>query len=48
MCPGWTTFEVARSEGSEPPSPRFEVWLSRTVQDSPEPVAVPSGPLYGH
>jgi hypothetical protein len=28
MSPGWTSTEVARSEGFEPPTPRFEVWCS--------------------
>jgi hypothetical protein len=28
MCPERTRTEVARSEGFEPPTPRFEVWCS--------------------
>jgi hypothetical protein len=29
MCPGWTLDLLARSEGFEPPTPRFEVWNSK-------------------
>src|SRR5262245_4180431 len=28
MCPEWTHDSMARSEGFEPPTPRFEVWCS--------------------
>jgi hypothetical protein len=28
MSPGWTMKSLARSEGFEPPTPRFEVWCS--------------------
>ena len=38
MCPVWTSEEVARSEGFEPPTPRFEVWCS--IQLSYERVAM--------
>jgi hypothetical protein len=33
MCPERTERTVARSEGFEPPTPRFEVWFSRTQPD---------------
>ena len=37
---------LARSEGFEPPTPRFEVWLSRTQPDLTERTCPQNRPVY--